>query len=129
MSLVTQDILLDFAGRRLGQLTELETLGDLVPGQPLPRVFGQRVRVDVVLPERDEGDGHLAPALVRHPDHGAFHHRGVAVQYLLDLDGGDVLASRDDDVLAPVPDLDVPVGVHHGQVTGQEAAAAGDFPG
>src|SRR5207253_11012288 len=42
---VAQDVLLDFAGRGLGQPTELEALGDLVPGQPLPCVLGQRVRV------------------------------------------------------------------------------------
>src|SRR5205809_5894192 len=128
MSPVTQYVLLDFAGRGLGQLTELETLGDLVPGQPLPRVLGQRVRIDVVLPERDEGDGHLAPAFVRHADDGALHDRGMAVEHLLDLYRGDVLSPGDDDVLAPVPDLDVAVGVHNGQVSGQEAAAAGDLP-
>src|SRR5581483_6859292 len=75
------------------------------------------------------GDGHLAPALVRHAHHGAFHHRRMAVQHLLDLDRGDVLSAGDDDVLAPVADLDVAIGVHHSQVAGEEAAAAGDLPG
>src|SRR5215470_13827789 len=92
MSPVTQDVLLDFAGGRLGQLAELEALGDLVPGQPVPRVLGQRAGVDIVLPERDKGDRHLTPALVRHADDGALHDRGVAVEDLLDLDRGDVLS-------------------------------------
>ena len=51
----------------------------------------------------------------------------MAVEDLLDLHRGDVLSTGDDDVLAPVPDLDVAVGVHHGQVPGQEAPVAGDL--
>src|SRR6185295_14945903 len=89
----------------------------------------QRVGVNIVLPEHDKGDRHLTPALVRHTDDGALHDRGVAVEDLLDLYRGDVLSPGDDDVLAPVPDLDVTVGMHHGQVSGQEAASAGDLPG
>ena len=42
---------------------------------------------------------------------------------LLDLDGGDVLAAGDDDVLLAVAQLDVAVGVHDGQVAGVEPAA------
>jgi hypothetical protein len=37
----------------------------------------------------------------------------VAVQHVLDLDRRDVLAARDDDVLAAVLDLDVAVRVLH----------------
>ena len=41
----------------------------------------------------------------------------MLVQGVLDLDGGDVLATGNDDVLEPVLDLDIAVGVPHGQVT------------
>jgi hypothetical protein len=47
----------------------------------------------------------------------------VAVERLLDLQRGDVLAARDDHVLRPVLDLDVAVGVPDGQVAGVEPAA------
>jgi hypothetical protein len=52
----------------------------------------------------------------------------MTVQDAFRLDGGDVLSPGDDDVLAPVADLDVAVRVHHRQVAGQEAAAAGGLP-
>jgi hypothetical protein len=61
--------------------------------------------------QRDECLGGLAPLLVRHPDHRRFQHRGIAVDRLLDLDGGDVLAARDDDVLLAVAELERAVGV------------------
>ena len=41
---------------------------------------------------------------------------------LLDFDAGDVLAAGDDDVLAAVAQLDVAVGMPHGQVPGMEPA-------
>src|SRR4029079_16158995 len=99
MSPVAQDVLLNFAGGCLGQLAELEALGDLVPGQPIPRVLGQRVVVDIVLPERDKGDRPLTPALVRHADDGALHDRGMAVEDALALDPVDYISPRDDDAL------------------------------
>jgi len=71
----------------------------------------------------DERLGPLTPVLVRDADHRAFQHRGVGRDGLLDLDAGDVLAAGDDDVLAPVAQLDVPVRVPHGQVTGVGPAA------
>jgi hypothetical protein len=45
-------------------------------------------------------------------------------EHLLDLDRGDVLPAADDDVLAAVSELDVPVGVDNAQVAGVEPAAA-----
>ena len=50
--------------------------------------------------------------------------RRVAVEHVLDLERGDVLAAGDDDVLAAVLDLDVAVGLHHREVAGVEPAAA-----
>jgi hypothetical protein len=51
----------------------------------------------------------------------------VAVEHVFHLDGRDVLAARDDDVLAAVLDLDVAVGVLHGQVAAVEPAAGKGF--
>ena len=74
--------------------------------------------------ERDEGLGPLAPLLVRDGHHRALHHRGVPGHALLDLDGRDVLAARDDDVLLAVAQLDVAVGVPDPDVARVEPAAA-----
>jgi hypothetical protein len=76
------------------------------------------------LAQRDECLGHLAPALVRHADHRRFNHRRMGQQRLLDLDRRDVFAAGDDDVLQPVAQLDVPIGVHHGEVARVKPAAA-----
>ena len=73
--------------------------------------------------ERDEGARALAPLGVRPRDHGGLEHGGVAVQGALDLDRGDVLAARDDDVLGAVLDLDVAVLVHHAEIAGVKPAA------
>ena len=77
----------------------------------------------------DEGAGALAPAVVRHRHHGAQAHRRMAIQRLLDLDGRDVLAARDDDVLGPVLQLHIAVRVHHPQVARMEPAAGKGFVG
>ncbi|MNG93656.1 hypothetical protein D3C79_526310 [compost metagenome] len=53
----------------------------------------------------------------------------MLVQGVLDLDGGDVLATGNDDVLEPVLDLDIAVGMPHGQVAGVEPAATEGFGG
>ena len=74
--------------------------------------------------QRDEGAGRLAPFLVRLGDDRRLHHLRVAVQHLLDLERGNVLAARDDDVLRAVLDLDIAVGVHDREVAGVEPAAA-----
>ena len=49
---------------------------------------------------------------------------GVACQRVLHLDGGDVLATGNDDVLRPVQQLDVTIRVAHPEVAGVEPAAA-----
>ena len=68
--------------------------------------------------------GPLAPVLVGDGDDRALQHGRVAGDGLLDLDGRDVLAAGDDDVLLAVAQLDVAVRVHHRQVAGVEPAAA-----
>ena len=71
----------------------------------------------------DEGAGHLAPFLVRLGDHRGQHDGRVLVERVLDLDRGDVLAARDDDVLGAVLELDVAVRILHREVAGMEPAA------
>ena len=68
----------------------------------------------------DKGLGPFPPVGVRDPDDGAFEHGGVGGDGLLDLDAGDVLAAGDDDVFAAVAQLDVAIGMPHGQVPGVE---------
>ena len=98
--------------------------GTLKPRQMLAaegaqRVFGH-LRAGLQL---DEGAGRLAPFLVRLRHHRRAHHRGMAIQRLLDFQGRNVLAARDDDVLGTVADLDVAVGLHHREIAGVEPAA------
>ena len=71
----------------------------------------------------DEGDRHLAPALVGTADDGGLDHRLVLVEHPLDLGAGDVLAAGDDHVLEPIDDVDVAVVVLHADVAGVEPAA------
>src|SRR5262249_13954919 len=122
---IAQHELLDLAGRGLGQLTELDGRRRLEVG-------------DVLLAELDdlglgglpagleghEGLGPLAPFFIRDGHYRALHHARVPGHALLDLDGRDVLAARDDDVLLPVAQLDVAVRVPHPDVARVEPAAA-----
>ena len=73
--------------------------------------------------EDDEGVRGLAPLLVGQADDGGLLDGGVAEERGLDLDGGDVLAAADDDVLHAIADLDVAVGVDDGGVAAVEEAA------
>src|SRR5918997_1757176 len=110
--LLAQDELLDLAGRGLGQLAELDGGGGLEAGDVLlAEVYYLLLCRVLSLLEDHESLRALAPLLVRDGHHGGLHHRRVAGDRLFDLDGGDVLAAGDDDVLAPIADLDVAVGV------------------
>src|SRR5213594_79114 len=128
--LLAQDVLLDLPGRGLWERAEGHRLRAFEVRQRRPAV-----RHDVGLGRRPPLLGHderlrdLAPALVRHRDHRHLEHVGVARDRLLDLDGRDVFAARDDDVLLAVAQLDVAVGVHDGHVAGVEPAAAKGFGG
>src|SRR5689334_7224034 len=108
---IPQHELLDLAGGRLRQLPELDRRRRLeardvllaeVDDLPLARALSRL--------ERHERLGPLAPFLVGYGHDRALHHRGTPGLALLDLDGGDVLAARDDDVLLAVAQLDVAVG-------------------
>ena len=78
---------------------------------------------DAVGAQHHERLGPLAPAIVGHLHDGGLEDRRVAHDRLLHLDGGDVLAARDHDVLGAVAQLDVAVGVPHAEVSGVEHAA------
>src|SRR5581483_6855077 len=91
---------LDLARAGLGHLAEHHVARALVVGEVLAAEgddVGGRGRGHSGL-ELDEGNGGLAPSLVGPSDHGAGSNRRVLVEGVLDLDGGDVLAARDDDV-------------------------------
>src|SRR5215211_1054172 len=116
--LVAQDELLDFAGRGLGQLGELDCgwgleAGDVLLAEAYDLLLGRLLP----LLEHDERLGALAPLLVGDGDDRSLHYGRVARHGLLHLDGRDVLAAGDDDVLVSVPDLHVPVRVPHSHVT------------
>src|SRR5215467_3114156 len=118
-----QHELLDLAGGGLRQGPELDRVGALVVRQALAAKRDDLIRGGLgTLVERDERLRPLSPARVGHSDDGAFEHGGVGGDRLLDLDARDVLAAGDDDVLAPVTQLDVAVGMPHGEVAGVEPA-------
>jgi hypothetical protein len=83
-------------------------------------------RMPIVL-QGDERLRSLAPEVVGHRDHGAFQHRRMGDDRLLDLDAGDVLAAGVDDVLPAVAQLDVTVRMPDGEVAGVEPAAVEDL--
>src|SRR5207245_1627052 len=59
-----------------------------------------------------KGFGHLPPALVRDSDHGYFQHGGMPVNGVFHLDGRNVLAATDDDVLFAIAQLYIPIRMH-----------------
>ena len=60
----------------------------------------------------------FSPTVVRHPDNRHFLDGRVAQQTTFYFNRRNVLASADDDVLKPVPNLDVTIGMDHGCVAG-----------
>src|SRR3954463_516679 len=121
---VPQGELLHLAGGRLRERPELD-----LPRRLEAREHGLAVGDDLARSrvlargERDECLRYLAPLLVGHRDHGRFEHRGMADYRLLDLDGADVLAPGDDDVLLAIAQLDGAVGVAHAEVAAVEPAS------
>src|SRR5213594_4384685 len=71
-----------------------------------------------------EGMRDLTPTLVRPTDNRDLLHCWVAKEHPLDLDGGDVFAAADDDVLEAIADFHVTVGMHHGRIAGMKPAVA-----
>src|SRR6266566_8896061 len=122
----TEDVLLDLAGRGLGQLGhEGHAVRRLEVREPVAGEADDLVLARLLpLAQHHVRVGRLAPFLVREADDGRLHHRRVAQQDALDLQRGDVLATADDHVLDPVTDLHIAVRMHHGGVAGVEPAVA-----
>src|SRR5690606_7529967 len=118
--------LLDLAGGRLRQLRdELHRVGRLETGQALPGVPDQLgLGGGLPVAQHHERLGPLAPLLVRHRDDRDLQDRGMGVDRALHLHRRDVLAAGDDDVLGPVAQLDVAVGMADAEVAGVAPAAA-----
>src|SRR5690606_4943418 len=116
--------LLDLAGRGLGDVAKHHVAGHLETREVLLAVLDdvlcRHLDAGAYL---DEGAWRFAPFRVRPGDHGGSQHGRVAVEHIFHLDGRDVFAPGNDDVLAAVLDLDVTVGVHHSQVARVEPAA------
>jgi hypothetical protein len=60
---------------------------------------------------------------MRHGGHSRRPDGRLAIKCLLDLNGRDSPAARDDDVFRPVLELDVFIGMHHAQITGMKPPA------
>src|SRR5207245_1826312 len=72
------------------------------------------------LSRHDAGERPLLPALVGQADDGGLQHVRVAHDQVLELDARDPLAAALDDVLRPIRDLHVAVGVDRHHVAGTE---------
>jgi len=103
--------LLQFAGGGASELgAELDALRALVTGE-----LGAYVRDEIGLgelgPGRADHETHheFTPLLVGDSDDGDLAHLGMTEDGVLHLDGRDVLATRDDDVLLAIADGDVVV--------------------
>src|SRR5918998_4619920 len=117
--LLAQDVLLDLAGRGLGELGELHGGGGFEAGDVLlAEVYDLLLGRLLSFLEGHESFGPLAPLFVRHRGDGGLHDRRMAGDDPFHLDRRDVLSAGDDDVLVAVPDLDVAVRMPHGDVAG-----------
>src|SRR5690606_39233586 len=116
---LAQHVLLDLAGGGLGDLLEADLARALEVREALAamrdELFGAGARIR---PQLDEGGRCLAPARIRLRDHAAGEDRRMGVEHVLDLDRGDVLAARDDDVLGAILDPDIAVRLEHAEVAG-----------
>src|SRR5712691_10816574 len=122
--LVAQHELLHLARRGLGEIAELDGRGRLEVGDVLLAELDDVLLAGALTGlEGDKSLGPLAPLLVGNGNHGALHHRGVLGHALLHLDGRDVLAPGDDDVLLRVPKLDVAVGMPYSDIARVKPAA------
>src|SRR6267378_5626452 len=101
--------LLELARRGADEsIPNLDRRRALVVGHPGPTVLDELPFVtDRARAQHDEGLDGLAPLLVGHADDRDLGHRGMLEQAVLHLDGRDILAARDDDVLLAVGDGDV----------------------
>lgn len=113
----------DFSSCGLGQVGEDKTCRALEVREPLEAVVAQLAIGDTLSrADGDERDRNLAPMLVGLCDNRALHYVVMLDHDLLDLNGADVLATGDDQVLLAVTELDLAIEVDHTQVTGVKPA-------
>ena len=97
---VAQLELLHLAGRCLGQVGENDGSRRLEMGEIVPAMADDLLgRRGFARLEGDEGAGGFAPLFVRAGDHGGFEHLRMAEDHAFDLDGRNILAAGNDDVL------------------------------
>ena len=119
---------MDLAGGSLRHRTEKHHFGHLEAGQMLTAIIDHFVfrKLDP-LAQFDKGTGHLAPLGIGPRHHCGGDHRRMLVEHVLDFQRGNVLSPGNDNVLGAILDLDITVGLHHGQIAGMEPAAGEGF--
>src|SRR5258705_4743245 len=116
--LITEHVLLDLAGRRLGQCAVNEGPGDLEVCQAGPAECDELLVIgpQSVGIELQECTGRLAPFFVRSSDDSSPLDGGMLHKHFLHLNARDVLTTRYDDVLGPILDLDRSVRMPNGNI-------------
>jgi hypothetical protein len=126
--LIPEDKFLRLPRRSLGQILKHHRLWCHVVWQPLPAEANDLgFRGTGAVLELHERARRLAPVVVWPRHDRRLEHRRVAEDHRLHLDRADVLATRYDDVLGPVLELDVPVRMPHGEVPGVQPPAGHRF--
>src|SRR5664279_2541440 len=117
-----QLVLADLAGGCSGQVEhEVNVLGRLELRNPLLDMTDQfRLPRGLSRGQHHEGLRSLTPPFVGNGDDGDVGHRRMGGEGLFDLNRGDVLAAGDHDVLGPVHQPDVAVGIAHTEIAGVE---------
>ena len=109
-------------------LDERDVVQALVGRDALGHPGHQRVAVHVLARDH-EGDRDLAAALIGAPDHGRLGHRGMAAQQRLELGRRHLQRVDLDDLLQPVDDEHVALGVHVAEVAAVHPAVRVDQVG
>lgn len=65
----------------------------------------------------DKGGWRLSPTYIRTRHNGRHHYGGMKAQYVFNLEAGNVLASRNDDVLAAIFDLQIAIRILDCQIS------------
>ena len=121
---VAKNEFLDLAGRRFRKFAENDGFRTLEARKAFTAEGRDLFRGCVcVLAQFDESARRFAPLFVGLGDNGGERHGGVLVEDALDFDRRDILATRDNDVLQPVLDLQIAVRVDHRNVAGVVPAA------
>jgi len=119
-------VLLDLAGGRLGQLQEAHLAGTLEAREQALAVRNQlgRQRLPAGLvggrpigAQLHKGQGCLAPLGIGPSHHTHRQHGRMLVEGVFHLDGRDVFAARDDDVLGPILELHIAIGIEDPKIT------------